>query len=53
MEQHTCTKCGKQWRINKIKIAMRDKDRLRCTCGEIIISWNEAAMYTAEPIKND
>lgn len=53
MTQHTCTKCGKQWLINKIKIIMRDKDSLECTCGETIIKWNGAVMYTAEPLKND
>jgi len=31
---------------------MRDKDSLECDCGEIIIKWNGAVMYTAILVKS-
>lgn len=49
----TCLKCGKKWEINKITLTMRDKDSLECDCGETILSWNGAVMYTAKPLKEN
>lgn len=45
----TCSNCGKKWDIYKGKLIMRDKDSLECDCGETLISWNGAVMFTAKP----
>jgi len=47
-----CPPCGRTWRISKHKLIMRDKDSLECDCGEIIIKWNGAVMYTAILVKS-
>lgn len=48
----TCGNCGSTYKINAIKIPVRDKDSLWCTvCGEELKRWNEAKMWTAELIE--
>jgi len=42
--------CGRVWKLNEIKVGMRDKDSLNCTCGREVISWNGGVVYTMEDI---
>ncbi|KOP78170.1 hypothetical protein AMS59_13830 [Lysinibacillus sp. FJAT-14745] len=44
----TCVKCGNRWEIYKLRLIMRDKDSLECDCGETLIKWNGAVMYTSK-----
>ena len=52
-----CEGCGAVYELQKIKIAMRDKDSIHCQfCGTWLIAWNGAEMYNdeliSEPTKN-
>lgn len=49
--EHKCKKCGRKWKVTATTLLMRDKDDLRCSCGEEIISWNGAVLYRAEEVK--
>jgi DNA-directed RNA polymerase subunit RPC12/RpoP len=33
---HVCSKCKREWEIYKVNTIMRDKDSIRCECGELI-----------------
>jgi len=49
----TCNACGKRWKINCTKVTVRDKDKLYCKCGAVLISWNCAKVYSAEEVKEN
>ena len=47
----TC-KCGRKWYLDKRKLAMRDKDDVRCVCGEILAEWNGGVIWVATLVKD-
>jgi ribosomal protein S27E len=41
-----CEKCGSEYTITKIKIPVRDDDKIECEiCGTELLSWNGGVMY--------
>jgi hypothetical protein len=47
-----CRKCGSEYTITKIKLIMRDIDKIDCdVCGEELMHWNGAVMYTSKLTK--
>ena len=49
--KRTCTKCGRKWVIEYRPEIFRDSEELRCKCGEVIWSYNEAASYRITEVK--
>ena len=46
-----CKKCGSLYKLRKMKLAARDKDKIICeVCGDILIAWNGAECYSEELI---
>lgn len=47
----SCDVCGSEYRIREIKLAMRDKDSLKCdVCETELFCWNGGVMFIAELI---
>ncbi len=47
----TCPACGAKYELFEHKLTMRDKDSIECeNCGEQLIRWNGAVMYSIKKI---
>lgn len=50
--RETCSKCGAEYEVTRIKLPMRDKDKEYCDCcGNLLRSWNGAEMWEYKLIK--
>lgn len=48
----TCSNCGAEYEVTRIKLIMRDKDKEYCDCcGNLLRSWNGAEMWQYKLIK--
>lgn len=43
--RETCSKCGAEYEVTRIKLIIRDKDKEYCECGNLLRSWNGAEMW--------
>lgn len=51
--QVTMCSCGLTWRITRTELPHVVSEYMTCLCGEILMSWNEAADYRFEPLEAD
>jgi hypothetical protein len=47
-----CKKCGRVWELKSEKLPFRDKDSIKCTCGEELLSWNGGICYQSRLVQD-
>ena len=51
LEQESCEKCGKRYRVQYQNLPIRDRDYFSCKCGHTLRSWNETGMYMYQEVE--